>query len=262
MLEYTIEENKGALVAAALHNGHNIDKGIEALMALDDAERLREEDPYTGLWTEVGNTRLIVSTSRFQLDLNRPPQKAVYLTPEDSWGLKVWSTHPDEKTLNSLYSSYTAFYESVAKTFNALLEVHKKIFVFDIHSYNHRRNGPGMPPDEPEKNPEINIGTGNVNREEWKHLVDRFIKDIASFDYNGRNLDVRENIKFKGGHFSKWLSMTYGNKVCCLAIEFKKFFMDEWTGKPDIRQVELIKEVLHSTVSGIKEELKKAGADI
>jgi N-formylglutamate amidohydrolase len=261
MLEWDIEKTEGPIAAAAIHNGHKIDKDIEPLIELSEPERLREEDPYTGLWTGAGNSKIILQTSRFQVDVNRPPEKSIYLSPEDSWGLKVWRTPPGEAILARLYEDYNKFYASVKELFDPLIKAHGKIFVFDIHTYNHRRAGADMPPDDPEKNPEVNIGTANISRGKWAPLIERFMKDIALFDYAGRHLDVRENVKFKGGYFSKWLNMTYGDNACCLAIEFKKFFMDEWTGKPDMKQVELIKEALHSTVPGIKEELRKAGAD-
>jgi hypothetical protein len=44
-----------------------------------------------------------------------------------------------------------------------------------------------------------------------------------------------------------------------LAVEVKKFFMDEWTGEPDRIQLSAIKRALKSTVWGIHEELVKLG---
>jgi len=64
-------------------------------------------------------------------------------------------------------------------------------------------------------------------------VVDRFIADLRACDFLGRRLDVRENVKFQGGHFSRWVHQTYPESGCALAIEFKKFFMDEWTGVVD-----------------------------
>ena len=41
------------------------------------------------------------------------------------------------------------------------------IVVFDLHTYNHRRNGPDGPPADPAGNPQVNIGTGTMNRDRW-----------------------------------------------------------------------------------------------
>jgi hypothetical protein len=96
-----------------------------------------------------------------------------------------------------------------------------------------------------------------MNRDNWAPLVDRFIDDLSRFDYRGRQLDVRENIRFRGGHFPGWIHKNFPNSGCALAIEVKKFFMDEWTGKPNENELNLIKEALSSTIPGVLEELKK-----
>jgi hypothetical protein len=85
--------------------------------------------------------------------------------------------------------------------------------------------------------------------------VDSFIADLSAFDFLGRQLDVRENIRFRGGHFSRWIHQTFPNTGCALAIEFKKFFMDEWTSEPDKVQLKAIYQALASTVPGIVEAL-------
>jgi hypothetical protein len=40
-------------------------------------------------------------------------------------------------------------------------------------------------------------------------------------------------VKFTGGYMSRWLNSRYPDRLICLAIEFKKIFMDEWTGELD-----------------------------
>ena len=123
--------------------------------------------------------------------------------------------------------------------------------VLDLHSYNHRRSAPDAPPADPALNPEVNVGTGAMNRKLWAPLADRFMKDLRSFDFMGRNLDVRENIKFKGGYFSRWIHENFPESGCALAVEFKKFFMDEWTGEKDWKQTQTIKDALQSTIPGL-----------
>jgi len=53
------------LIAAAIHNGHEVSEKASDFFLLDDFERLREEDPFTEIWTEVADTRIVVSKSRF-----------------------------------------------------------------------------------------------------------------------------------------------------------------------------------------------------
>jgi hypothetical protein len=95
-----------------------------------------------------------------------------------------------------------------------------------------------------------------MDRARWAPVVDRFINDLRSVEFPGGALDVRENIKFKGGQFSRWIHKKYPQSGCSLAVEFKKFFMDEWTGAPDRSMVDAIGEALKSTVPGLLEELR------
>ena len=134
---------------------------------------------------------------------------------------------------------------------------HGRFVVFDLHSYNHRRSGPEGPPADPAANPDVNVGTGTMVRERWAPLIDRFIQDLNSFDFLGRHLDVRENVRFRGGNFPRWSHQQFPQTGCALAIEVKKFFMNEWTGEADYQQLRAIRLALESTVSGVLEELVK-----
>ena len=51
---------------------------------------------------------------------------------------------------------------------------------FDVHSYNHRRDGAGTPASDPVDNPEVNVGTGSLDRDRWGHVVDSFIDALAA----------------------------------------------------------------------------------
>ena len=72
-------------------------------------------------------------------------------------------------------------------------------------------------------------------REHWAFLVDPLMEAMrCAFDFNGRRLDVRENVAFQGkGEQTRFVHERYPGRGCAIALEFKKFFMDEWTGEPD-----------------------------
>jgi hypothetical protein len=71
----------------------------------------------------------------------------------------------------------------------------------------------------------------------------------------GRPLDVRENMRFKGGWFSTWIHRTYPETGAALAIEVKKTFMDEWTGEPDAERVIEMGQTLARTVAPVVQAL-------
>ncbi len=249
------EVGEGPLVAVAIHDGHAVRDEVAEWLAIDERERLYEEDPYTGQWAERVSTRIVGTRSRFEVDLNRSRDKAVYRTPEDAWGLTVYKPGLPDDIVDRSLAEYDAFYEAMYDILSDLERKYGRFVVFDLHNYNHRRAGPDEPPVSPDDNPQVNIGTGWMDRSKWAPIVDRFMADLAAHDFAGGKLDVRENVKFRGGHFVRWVHESFPESGCGIAIEFKKFFMDEWTGKGDPTLVEAIGEALRSTVPGILEEL-------
>ncbi len=254
---WTIDLGETPVVAAAIHDGHTLRQEIAALMALDESQRLREEDPYTGILTEIADNRIKVLVSRFEMDLNRPSPKAIYRVPEDAWGLDIWNQPLSEKVIKQSMLNYDAFYHDVFSLLKGLEEKHGRFIVLDLHSYCHRRNGPGQCPDDPKLNPDINLGTGTMDRSRWANVVDHFISDVNAQTFQGKPIDIRENIRFRGGGFSQWIHETFPDTGCALAVEIKKIFMDEWTGEVDADALNEIKTVLRATVPGLLEELDR-----
>ena len=240
------------IIATAIHDGHAIRPELLPYIALDEAERLREEDPFTGALTKIVDTHVVGQRSRFEVDLNRPRAKAVYLKPEDAWGLKAYNPNLPKEIVERNLAEHDAFYAAMHLFFAQIAQRHESFVILDIHTYNHRRNGPDARPAPLKENPEVNIGTGTMkNRECFAPIIDSFINDLSSFDYDGGHLDVRENIKFFGGNFAKWIHETFPENACVLSVEFKKIFMDEWTGQLDENQHGMIYAALESTLPRI-----------
>jgi N-formylglutamate deformylase len=254
---YQFFKGDSPIIAAAIHDGHELHPEVAAIMQLSDVERLREEDPFTGGWTQIVENRLIGTHSRFEVDLNRPRERAVYIQPEDAWGLHVWKETPSRQVIDTSLAYYDGFYSEVHQVFSNLERQFGKFVVFDLHTYNHRREERDGAVADPELNPEVNLGTGTMDRDRWRPIVDGFIRDLRAFDFIGRQLDVRENIKFRGGQFARWTHENFPESACVLSIEFKKFFMDEWTGVPDTAQLKAIRNSIASTIPGVLASLKQ-----
>ncbi len=252
---WEIAEGDEPLLATAVHDGHGLRTEVAGSFALPENDRLREEDPYSGPWTAVAANRIVPRYSRFQVDLNRPREKAVYVRPEDAWGLEIWKKPPTQALVDHSLAEYVAYYAKVKEILNRLTDRFGRFVVLDLHSYNHRRGGPDAAPEDPAKNPEVNVGTASVDRTIFGDLVDRFMEDLHKFDFQGRHLDVRENVRFFGGNFPRWVNAAYRGKGCALAIEFKKFFMDEWTGEIAREPYAVILPALNATVPGLKAAL-------
>lgn len=234
----------GQLVATAVHAGHDLRPEVAEQMILDEDVRFREEDPFTDRFIAHLPARLVVHRSRFETDLNRVRDEAVYREPDDAWGLEMWrgGTLADDISERSL-EVYDSVYDELARRFDELA-ARGPFVVYDVHSYNHRRDGADAPPEAQADNPDVNVGTGSMDRERWGSVVDTFNEQIAQ---NLGGLDVRENVKFVGRGIAQWAHARYPDQAIVLAIEFKKTYMDEWTGEPDEHRIGQIAAALADT---------------
>lgn len=253
--DWEVREADSPLIATAVHAGHALSAPFAAAIALSDEERLREEDPFTDAWTDLAPTRIRVRRSRFEVDLNRPREQAVYRTPEQAWGMNLWRTGLPDELVASSARRHEAFYAMLERVLRNAEEKFGSFVVYDIHSYNHRRGGPDAPPENPAGNPQINLGTGSLDRDRWSPVVDRFMEDLRGQKVDGTPLDVRENVRFQGGYMSQWIHETFPNSGCALAIEVKKTFMDEHTGLLDRRHHRAVGRALAATTPGVFFEL-------
>ena len=251
---FRLREGDGPIVATAIHDGHQLDPEVTAVLALDEATRLREEDPYTGRVAELAPTSIVPLRSRFEVDLNRPRDQSVYRTPAEAWGLELWHAPCTDEHVSRALAQYDAFYSLLARVLSAQAESHGRFVVLDVHSYNHRRDGA---PADPAKNPEINIGTGSLDRARWGRLVDRFSDALRACVVRGHGLDVRANVRFEGGELCRWVHRTFPETGCALAIEFKKTFMDEWTGALDECHLAELGQAIVATFPGLVRELAR-----
>ncbi len=283
---WDIAPGRGPVVATAIHAGHEVRPDLRASMNLDGATRRREEDPGTdriahslrglsptGPWTWAPPRQpparlpprimasLLPATvkarrSRFEVDLNRSRDQAVYRTPEQAWGLEVWRRRLDPEQIRESQALHDAFYRDLEGLLGRLWSDTGRFVVLDVHSYCHRRGGPDAAPDCPTANPEINVGTASIEHERWRPLVERFIRDLRH-GVPERTLDVRENVKFGGGFFPRWINHRFGERGCALALEIKKIYVDEWSGAYDQANLRLLQQALAHTLPGLVEELAR-----
>jgi N-formylglutamate deformylase len=251
---FTITGEPGRVVATAVHAGHELRPEVADAIVLDDATRRREEDPATDLLTSVGDLEVVAHRSRFEVDFNRPRAGAVYRSPDLAWGLDVWAGVPPDTLVAGSLAVYDEFYAAIEKRYDALAAAGPSV-VLDLHSYNHRRDGGDRAPAPVDDNPEVNVGTGSLDRGRWAPVVDRFMVELSDQVVCGHRLDVRENVRFRGGHFAAWTHGRYADTACVLAVELKKTFMDEWSGEIDFDHLDQLRRALEATVPGLVDAL-------
>ncbi len=229
----------------AIHAGDRVRDEILKCMAVSQEDRYREEDPHTDRFIRDFPIQIIGRDSRFEYDINRKRETAVYQTPEMAWGLDVLNMPLSNALIRRSLKKYDEFHALMDILADYLCGQHEHGVIFDCHSYNYQREE-RRPWYEDEK-PVINVGTGPVNRERFAHTIDDLMSRLSKISVEDRPIDVGENVVFKGGHLSQRLSKAHHDTLLVLAIEFKKVFMDEHSG-------ELYEEVLEK----LAEQFSKA----
>lgn len=252
------EGDECPLVAVALHAGHGLRDEVAGLMAIDERRRLMEEDPYTDRWTCLAGARVVVSRSRFELDLNRAREDAVYLRADQAWGMTVWRRPPSDEVLGRSLRMHDDFYTMLENLLVRTERMYGRFVVYDLHSYNHRRGGPAEPAADPAENPDVNVGTGSMDRDRWAAVVDCFVDSLRAAEFPRGKLDVRENVRFRGGYLCRWVHERFPTTGCALAVEVKKFFMDEHTGQVDAPLLGAVGDALSATTPGVIEALSRS----
>lgn len=252
---WTMTHGEMPILATAIHNGHELRPSVATAMGLSPVQRRMEEDPYTDALASVVANTIVPLRSRFEVDLNRSPEEAVYESATDAWGLDLWLEQPSAALVEGSRELHGLFYDVLEQKLRDLESRFSWFMVLDIHSYNHRRESPWAEPADPATNPEINVGTGSLPRAAWSDLVDGFIADLQTQIVRGRPLDVRENIKFRGRYLAEFVHTRFPNTGCALALEFKKTFMDEWTGIVDEEHLGALRAALAATIPGLLEHL-------
>jgi N-formylglutamate amidohydrolase len=250
--------NRPVVIATAIHNGHELRPEVEAHMALDAATRLREEDPFTDFFASAFPESAIVHRSRFEIDLNRPRESAVYGGADDAWDLEVWSSPLPTKVREESLRLYDRFYRDLGGWLDELVAVEGGFVLYDIHSYNHRRKGPAAPPEPAQENPTVNVGTGSLPAR-WRGVADTFTTALAAQRIGSEPIDARPNVKFRGRQLAAWVHERYGGHSCALAIELKKVWMDEWSGEVDETKQEEIGDALLATVEPVTQAWRNHG---
>ena len=249
---------EGPVVATAIHHGTGLRPETAALMRLAEAERVREEDPFTGDMIAPVPTRVVVHRSRFEVDLNRGRDQAVYRTPEQAWGLEVWRSMPDDALVERSLALHDRFYESLRALLDGLVRDHGRFVLLDVHSYNHRRDGIAGPPTDPARAPEINLGTASMPPNRWEHVLRAVESTVRDFDFLGRRLDIRRDVAFQGrGELARFVHAGYPRTGCAIALEVKKFYMDEWTGVPHPADIAALQRLFAALVPTLATALGK-----
>lgn len=256
-INWKFGDTGGQILATAVHAGDQIRGELHPYLSASDSQLRREEDPLTDIWASVGDTSFCCYTSRFEVDLNRPRNQAFATRAEQTWGLQVWREIPPQAAIARSLEQHDIFYKKMQSWLETMISRHGKVLVLDIHSYNHRRDGVNSPA-PPQNNPDIDLGLTTLDHSRFGTLAAAFAEELARQPSQGRKLDVRANVRYPdGGYWPEWVFDNFGEDVCTITLEYKKFYMDEWTETAFLPVVEELRKGLANAVTVARGELLK-----
>ena len=139
-------------ICGAIHDGHQFRESLWENCLHTEYDRWFEEDPATKQMVQTFPIVIAGCDSRFEYDLNRGPETAIYT---DAWGKHLWKNPLSEEEIEQSLKKHESFYNVVNALVQKIEEIFKVAVVYDMHSYNWKRWDREVPT--------INIGAMNVD---------------------------------------------------------------------------------------------------
>lgn len=234
---FTIKiETYAPYICGAVHDGHQFRKSLWENCLHTEHDRWYEEDPCTREMVKAHPIVLAGCDSRFEYDLNRPPENAIY---DDAWGKQLWREPLPEVEKKKSLSKHHNFYRVAGALVSKIEQRHGKAIVFDMHSYNWKRWEREVPT--------WNLGTKNIDNARFGTIVTSWSRKLGEMQLpNGIKSTSKINDTFQGnGYFLKYITKNFDHTLV-LATEIAKVYCDESTGI-------LYPEVVRSVAIQLKE---------
>ncbi|WP_045956880.1 flavohemoglobin expression-modulating QEGLA motif protein [Vibrio galatheae] len=231
------------VVCAAIHAGNRLRPELANQCLLSEHDRLFEEDPYTDEMISSQPINIVGLDSRFEYDLNRAMSLSTYY--RSAWSRKVWEKPISAKQRAVSHRKHSAFYTVYEALISKLEEKHGMVIVFDIHSYNYKRQKSDAPV--------FNIGTSQIDMERWGSAVKRFKSELGKIELPNLETTSEVDAVFEGRGYLIAHTNARFDKTLVLPTEVKKVFMDEDSGT-------VFPLVLESLQSGLKEAFSQTSA--
>lgn len=121
------------IVALLPHTGHRVREEIASKMSIEDEDRLGDEDAALVDLVADFPIQIFGLDSRYEYDVDRVRNDAIYLKPFQSWGKKVWVNPPSKDEIDVSLQKYDEFHDLIDFLVEEFLKLHAKMFVLDLH---------------------------------------------------------------------------------------------------------------------------------
>jgi N-formylglutamate amidohydrolase len=204
-------------VCGAVHDGDQFRKELWDNCLHTQYDRWYEEDPETKNMVISHPILLAGRDSRFEYDLNRFPEEAVF---ETAWGKQLWKEPLSEEEKARSLAKHTAFFEVT----HALIEKIESKFgccvVYDMHSYNWQRWDREVPT--------WNLGTSNIDNKRFGEEIESWRQSLSEIKlpHGIKSTAAINNTFFGNGYFLRYITQNFKNTLV-LATEIAKVYCDE-----------------------------------
>lgn len=202
----------------AVHDGHQFRKELWENCLHSSYDRWYEEDPETKNMVISHPILIAGCDSRFEYDLNRGPDDAVFDT---AWGKKLWRQPLSDAMKAKSLKKHENFYRVVHALIAKLEEKFGVCIVYDMHSYNWKRWDREVPT--------WNLGTSNVDNDRFGDDIELWRQDLSEIEFPH---EIKSTAKindtfFGNGYFLKYITKNFQNTLV-LATEISKVYCDEY----------------------------------
>ncbi|MDH5258331.1 MAG: flavohemoglobin expression-modulating QEGLA motif protein, partial [Gammaproteobacteria bacterium] len=225
-------------VCSSIHSGHKLTPALEKKCLISESDRLQEEDPYTDQMIDSFPITLVAMDSRFEYDLNRPPESCVY---ESAWGKEVWKKPLTASQNDTSLVKHARYYRVLKALLTKLEERFGAVMLVDVHSYNWQIR-------KYDDAPVFNIGTSQVNVRRWRNTLSVLEKKLRLITLPNLTTTVERNAVFQGRGYQASFVREFFSNTLIIPLEVKKIFMDEENGEVFPLVLDKLQEGLHMSV--------------
>ncbi len=225
-------------ICGAVHDGHQFRKELWDNCLHTEYDRWYEEDPATKQMVQNHPIVIAGCDSRFEYDLNRAPDVAIY---EDAWGKELWKNSLKTEVKERSLEKHINFYKVLHALVSKIESKYGAAIVYDIHSYNWRRWDREVPV--------VNLGTTNIDNTRYSSFVNSWSETLSNIKLP-HNIATTSGINdtfYGNGYFLKYITENFKNTLV-LATEFSKIYCHE------IEYI-MYPEIVHAIELGLNERL-------
>ncbi|MDH3326656.1 MAG: flavohemoglobin expression-modulating QEGLA motif protein [Gammaproteobacteria bacterium] len=239
-------------VCSAIHAGRELNSLLKKKCLINEADRLQEEDPYTDEMIDSFPITLVARDSRYEYDLNRPPESCIY---ESAWGHYVWKSPLTASQRDASLTKHARYYRILKALLSALEARFGAVMLVDVHSYNWQTR-------KYKDAPVFNIGTSQVDVRRWRNTLTVIEKKLSRISLPNLTMTVERNTVFQGRGYQAAFVREFFSNTLIIPLEIKKIFMDEENGEVFPLVLEKLQEGLYLAVleaaSAFNKTLKRA----